>query len=44
VQAVFVYQLDDPRMPSCPEFLDQMVGFGQEPSLEPIAGTLELGP
>ena len=42
-EGTIVLQLDDPKMPTCLEFLDQMIGFG-EPTLEPIEGTLELGP
>ena len=42
-EGTIVLQLDDPKMPTCLEFLDQMIGFG-EPPLEPIEGTVELGP
>ncbi len=41
VQAVLVYQLDDPRAASCLAFLEQMIGPFE---LEPIDGTIELRP
>ena len=42
-EGTIVLQLDDPKMPTCLEFLDQMISFG-EPPLEQIEGTVELGP
>ena len=46
VQAVFVFQMDDPRSASCQAFFDDMIAIGvqPEPALEPIVGTVELGP
>jgi hypothetical protein len=46
VQAVFVFQMDDPRSASCQAFFDDMIAIGGEPvgALEPIQGTVELGP
>jgi hypothetical protein len=49
MRGVFVFQLDDPRAASCPAFLEQMI-VGSEPDggleayLQPIEGTVELGP
>jgi hypothetical protein len=46
VQATFVFQLDDPRAPNCPAFLEQMIAMGEaeiSANLEPIEGTVELG-
>jgi len=46
VQAVFIFQMDDPRSASCQAFFDDMIAIGGEPvgALEPIEGTVELGP
>jgi hypothetical protein len=45
IQAAFVFQLDDPRMATCPAFLEQMIAFGSpSDALEPIEGTVELRP
>jgi hypothetical protein len=46
VQAVFIFQMDDPRSASCQAFFDDMIALGGEPvgALEPIEGTVELGP
>ena len=46
VQAVFVFQMDDPRSVSCQAFFDDMIAIAGEPvdALEPIVGTVELGP
>jgi hypothetical protein len=46
VQAVFIFQMDDPRSASCQAFFDDMIAIGGEPvgALEPIGGTVELGP
>ena len=46
VQAVFVFQMEDPRSASCQAFFDDMIATGVEPAgaLEPIVGTVELGP
>ena len=46
VQAVFVFQMEDPRSASCQAFFDDMIAGGVEPvgALEPIVGTVELGP
>jgi hypothetical protein len=48
VQAVFMFQMNDPRSASCQAFFDDMIGNagGYESRLpvEPIDGTVELGP
>jgi hypothetical protein len=47
VQAVFVFQMSDPRSASCQAFFDDMIAIaGGEVAgaLEPIEGTVELGP
>jgi hypothetical protein len=46
VQAVFVFQMEEPRSASCQAFFDDMIAIGGEPvgALEPIVGTVELGP
>jgi hypothetical protein len=47
VQATFVFQLDDPRAPNCPAFLEQMIAMGVadiSANLEPIEGTVQLAP
>jgi hypothetical protein len=47
VQAVFVFQMDDPPSASCQAFFDDMIAIaGGEVAgaLEPIEGTVELGP
>ncbi|HUG29864.1 MAG TPA: hypothetical protein VMQ65_05030 [Candidatus Limnocylindria bacterium] len=48
VQAVFVFQLDDPQSASCQAFFDDMIaiigGEISEDKLDPIEGTVELGP
>jgi hypothetical protein len=48
VEAIFVWQGSDPRSASCQAFFDDMIaigGAGDFPAgMEPIEGTLELGP
>jgi hypothetical protein len=47
VQATFVFQLDDPRAPNCPAFLEQMIALAPaevSADLNPIEGTVELRP
>ncbi len=48
VEAIFVWQMNDPRSASCQEFFDDMIaigGAGDLPAgMEPIEGTVELGP
>ena len=48
VEAIFVWQMNDPRSASCQAFFDDMIaigGAGDFPAgMEPIDGTLELGP
>jgi hypothetical protein len=46
VKAIFVWQGSDPRSASCQAFFDDMIAIGGEPvgALEPIEGTVELGP
>jgi hypothetical protein len=47
VKAIFVFQMDDPRSASCLAFFDDMSPIGGEISeadLQPIEGTVELGP
>lgn len=49
MRGVFVFQLDDPRAASCSAFLEQMTAItepdgGLEAALQPIEGTVELGP
>ena len=48
VEAIFVWQENDPRSASCQAFFDDMIaigGAGDLPAgMEPIEGTLELGP
>ncbi|MEK6721279.1 MAG: hypothetical protein AABZ33_11505 [Chloroflexota bacterium] len=48
VEAIFVWQMNDPRSASCQAFFDDMIaigGAGDLPAgMEPIEGTVELGP
>lgn len=48
VDAIFVWQMNDPRSASCQAFFDDMIAFGGAADLragmKPIEGTLELGP
>lgn len=47
VKAIFVFQMNDPRSASCLAFFDAMTaaeGGISEANLEPIEGTVELGP
>jgi hypothetical protein len=48
VEAIFVWQMNDPRSASCQAFFDDMIatgGAGDLPAgMKPIEGTLELGP
>ena len=45
VQAVFVFQMNDPRSASCLAFFDDMLALGDPgDSLDPIVGTIELHP
>ena len=48
VEAIFVWQMNDPRSASCQAFFDDMIaiaGAGEiRAGMKPIAGTLELGP
>ena len=48
VEAIFVWQMNDPRSASCQAFFDDMIaigGAGDLPAgMEPIQGTVELGP
>jgi hypothetical protein len=48
VKAIFVWQGSDPRSASCQAFFDDMIAVGGAADLragmEPIVGTLELGP
>jgi hypothetical protein len=47
-EAIFVWQMNDPRSASCQAFFDDMIaprGTGDlRAGLKPIEGTLELGP
>jgi hypothetical protein len=48
VEAIFVFQFDDPQSASCQAFFDDMIAIGGtediQAGLEPIEGTVELGP
>ena len=45
VKAIFVWQMPDPRSASCQAFFDDMIaGDDVRAGMEPIEGTLELGP
>ena len=48
VEAIFVFQMDDPQSASCQAFFDDMIALGGTEELragmEPIEGTVELGP
>ena len=45
VQAIFVFQQNDPRAATCLAFLDEMEGLGEvATALMPISGTVELHP
>lgn len=45
VEAVFIFQFDDPRSASCQAFFDDMLALGPvEGSLAPIEGSVELRP
>jgi hypothetical protein len=45
VQAIFVFQMNDPRAASCPAFLDGMQALEEVAgALMPITGTVELQP
>jgi hypothetical protein len=48
VEAIFVWQMDDPRSASCQAFFDDMIAIGGAGDLragmKPIEGTVELGP
>jgi hypothetical protein len=48
VEAIFVWQMNDPRSASCQAFFDDMIAIGGAGDLragmEPIEGTLALGP
>lgn len=45
VEAVFIFQFDDPRSASCQAFFDDMISLGDvSVDLEPIGGTVELRP
>ena len=48
VQAVFMFQMNDPRAPSCQAFFDDMIGtaggYERRLEIEPIEGTVEFGP
>jgi hypothetical protein len=48
VEAIFVFQMDDPRSASCQAFFDDMIALGGteeiQAGMEPIEGTVELGP
>ena len=48
VEAIFVWQMNDPRSASCQAFFDDMIangGAGDLPAgMGPIEGTIELGP
>lgn len=48
VEAIFVWQMNDPPSASCQAFFDDMIAFGGAGELragmEPIEGTVELGP
>jgi len=45
VEAIFAWQMNDPTSASCQASLDSMLALG-DPSggMEPISGTIELGP
>jgi hypothetical protein len=45
VEAIFVFQFEDPRAASCLAFLDEMAALGDvDSAVEPIEGTVELRP
>jgi hypothetical protein len=48
VEAIFIWQMDDPRSASCQAFFDDMLALGGtaeiQAGMEPIVGTVELGP
>ena len=48
VEAIFVWQMNDPRSASCQAFFDDMIATGGagdlQAGMKPIEGTLELGP
>ena len=48
VEAIFVWQMNDPRSASCQAFFDDMIAIGGtsgiRAGLKPIQGTVELGP
>ena len=46
VQAIFAWQMNDPRSASCQSFFDNIIASTGdiEAGMEPITGTLELGP
>jgi hypothetical protein len=48
VEAIFVWQMNDPRSASCQAFFDDMIATGGaadiRAGLKPIEGTVELGP
>jgi len=46
VQAIFAWQMNDPRSASCQAFFDDIIATAGdiEAGMEPITGTLELGP
>jgi hypothetical protein len=48
VEAIFVWQMDDPRSASCQAFFDDMIAIGGtgeiRAGMKPIEGTVELGP
>lgn len=48
VEAIFVWQMNDPRSASCQAFFDDMIAIGGtgelRAGLKPIEGTVELGP
>lgn len=48
VEAIFVWQMNDPRSASCQAFFDDMIASGGagdlQAGMEPIDGTLEFGP
>ena len=48
VEAIFVWQMNDPRSASCQAFFDDMIAIGGtgdiRAGMEPIEGTVELGP
>jgi hypothetical protein len=45
VEAIFIWQMNDPRSASCQAFLDDMRALGDPaPGLAPISGSVQLAP